>query len=231
MVGLALQRRKGLFQACPRTVCNSEFAASLQDVSCQKPPWLEFEISSVLKIPAQADGGLATQGEGSSRGRRKPICTLALFTVNSWDYSAESRAWQGGIRLTSSGSCAHKVEDLKGGLIWAAGHGEGPLGVACRATPVRQGKFSLLFPLSRTEVPAAKEALKKHGREARQGCGKLGEEQAEHYPCWLCSRGGNLIVILVSSWDAALIPAFAISCQAQAPNLPLLPSEQGGTAW
>lgn len=87
---------------------------------------------------------------------------------------------------------------------------------------MRQGKLSLLLPLSRTEVPAVKEALKKHGREARQGCGKLGEEQAKHYPCWLRPRGGNLIVILVSSWDAALIPVFEISCQDQAPNLPLL---------
>lgn len=84
LVGLALQRRKCLFQACPRTVCTSELAASSQDVSCQKPPWLEFEISSVLKIPAPAEGGLATQGEGSSQGRRKPIFTLALCTVHSW---------------------------------------------------------------------------------------------------------------------------------------------------
>lgn len=70
--------------------------------------------------------------------------------------------------------------------------------------------------------------MKKRGREARHGCGKLGEEQAEHYPCWLCSRGGNLIVILVSSCDAALIPASAISCQAQAPDLPLLALSKAG---
>lgn len=107
---------------------------------------------------------------------------------------------------------------------WAARHGWG----SCQAPCVRQGKLSLLFPLSRTEGPAAKEALKEHGREARRGCGKLGEEQAEHYPCWLRSRGGNLIVILVSSWDAALIPAFAISSQAQAPNLPLLALSKAG---
>lgn len=120
------------------------------------------------------------------------------------------------------------MEELKGGLSLAAWHGEGPLGAACRAAPMRQGKLNLLLPLSRTEVPAAKEALKKHGREAKQGCGKLGEEQAKHYPCWLSSHGGNLIVILVSSWDAALIPGFAVSCQPQAPNLPLLALSKAG---
>ena len=56
----------------------------------------ECEIALMLKIPAQADGGLATQGKGnsSSRGRRKPICTLALCKINTWNYFAESRAQQ-----------------------------------------------------------------------------------------------------------------------------------------
>lgn len=110
-----------------------------------------------------------------------------------------------------------------------ARHGEGPSGGCLQSTPhgtrhprerrVVVGKLSPLFPLGRNEAPAAKEALKKGGREARPDCGKLGEEQAKHYTCWLRPCGGNLVVILDSSWEAALIPAFAISCQAHAPNL------------
>lgn len=79
--------------------------------------------------------------------------------------------------------------------------------------------LSPLFPLIRNKVPAVREALKNGGRKARQACGNLGEEEAKHCTCWLSSCGGNLIVILDSSWEAALIPAFAISCQALAPKL------------
>lgn len=37
----------------------------------------------------------------------------------------------------------------------------------------------------RKTVPAVKEALKKGGREDRQDCGKLEEEQAKHSTRWL----------------------------------------------
>lgn len=82
------------------------------------------------------------------------------------------------------------------------------------------GKLSPGFPLGRSKVPVVEKALKKGRREGRQDHGKLGEEQAKQYICCLCPCGGNLVVILDSSWEAALIPAFAISCQAHAPNLP-----------
>lgn len=167
------------------------------------------------------------KGKGALKGEENPFAPWPS-ALSIAGITPESRAWQGRNRQRSNGSSAHEVEELKGGLSWAAQHGEGPLGATSTPAPVSQGKLSLLFPLSRTEVPAAKEALKKHRRETRQSCGKLGEEQAEHYPCWLSSRGGNLIVILVSSWDAALIPAFAISCQAQAPKLPLQALSKAG---